>query len=241
MTTGASLIASGRVPMMVRTFRRRTRGSALAAALGERTRRLGQVYVGSRNYTARRRRHSRRELGISIDVLPVVAEPLHRVLEPFIEVHGWLVAEDFAGTLDRRQQPLFGIPDSRLGTDDTPGIAAQLIDPLRHVENASLRARRDVHFPSDRRVEIGGAQQRVYNIRNVRKVSGLVARAREWKRKSFERPVDEVWDDVAVLPRHLPRPVRVEKPGLHHWQFVVMPEEVGVEFAQHFGDLIRRR
>src|SRR5262249_19475803 len=125
--TGASLIASGRVPSTTRIFLRASASTALPLHHG-----------------ADRRRYPRPEAPRRPDLLPVVAEPANRPLQGVLEAGGGFVADQLARPVDGGQQPVLGVPPPLGDQLDARPVAHGAVDHLGEHADADLALGREI-------------------------------------------------------------------------------------------------
>src|SRR3989449_3725272 len=226
LMTGAILIASGRVPNTTRIF------LDASADIASRLLPDGRTDGGG---------DSRPEARVLPDVVPVLAKPADRVLDPVLEASGRLVADQLPGAVDRRQQPVLRVP-LPLGDElDARLVSHRVVDHLGQGPDPDLAFRREIHRLANGGVVVPGTQETIDEIADVAEIARRVGVAGDQERAPEHRPVDEVGDYVAVLPRNLAWSIGVEEAGLDDLHAVVMREEIRVQLAEHLGDLVRRR
>src|SRR5262249_60206656 len=94
-----------------------------------------------------------------LDPVPVVAEPADRGLESLRERGLRIVSEQSARLVDARAQTRLGVPFPPRDELDPALVARRLVHHLREVEDARLRARREVELLSDGRFEAPSPEQ----------------------------------------------------------------------------------
>src|SRR2546426_7221747 len=147
-----------------------------------------------------------------LDVGPVLLEPAVDLIQTVLEVHLRLVAQDPPGFLDGGEEPAFLVPVPSLFEDNARRIFREGIDLVRQINDSDFSTGGEVDRFPDGLFGHGACQEPVHNVTDIRKVPRLLTGPRYRKRLTVHRPVEEVRNDIAVLPWHLSRPARVEEP-----------------------------
>ena len=178
------------------------------------------------------------KLRTSLDITPVLHEPLVCLLKTLSELSPGGVPEDTARLIDAGEQPVLLIPVPPLLEGDARFIPGQLVDPVCKVDDPDLSAGTEVDRLADRLFVGGHLHKAVDQVSDIGEVPGLLPGAGDRQGLAVHRPVKEVRDDVPVLTGNLAGPIGVEESGIDDRKFIEIIEVVSVELTDHLGDLI---
>src|SRR6266568_788945 len=180
------------------------------------------------------------EFGGLSDVIPVLLEPEMDLLETRLEVRLGLVVENPPRFLDRGKKTCLLVPITPLLEDDARVVAGEPVDPIGEVEDPDLLARREVNCLTDGLVVMSTCDQTIHDVSDVSEIARFLSSARDRQRLSVHRPIEEVWDYVAITSGHLPGSVGVEESRVDNREPVQVAVHICIQLSKHLRDLVWR-